>query len=180
MSFETRLKIANANRKRLVSKETRDKMRDKKLGHYVSKKTRYLMSLKRIGIKHNKSWNNKVGLGNKGKVRTLETRMKISKSKKFVKSNYCGNKNHFWRGGVSKKNWIIRKSIKYRKWRECVFVRDNYTCKDCGMVGGKLEAHHIKSFSKYPILRFDINNGKTLCIKCHKKTDNYGNKSLAY
>lgn len=44
---------------------------------------------------------------------------------------------------------------------------------NCKIKGGYLQAHHIKSFSNFPDLRFDINNGLTLCLPCHKKTDTF-------
>ena len=62
-----------------------------------------------------------------------------------------------------------RKSPEYRKWRMSVFVRDNYTCQICGKVGGNLNAHHIKHFATNIDLRFDVNNGITLCYECHKE-----------
>ena len=64
-----------------------------------------------------------------------------------------------------------------REWRTKIFNRDNYTCKCCGKKGGRLQAHHIKGYKKYPKLRYELNNGITLCIKCHQKTDNYGYRS---
>lgn len=61
-----------------------------------------------------------------------------------------------------------RKTPEYINWRKKVFERDNYTCQICGQKGGELNAHHIKPFSKYKNKRIDINNGITLCQKCHK------------
>ena len=78
-------------------------------------------------------------------------------------------KNHpNWQGGKQQKQ-RPRNTKKYFEWRRKVFERDNFTCQKCGQYGGKLEAHHIKSWKKYPKLRFKINNGLTLCIKCHPK-----------
>lgn len=62
-----------------------------------------------------------------------------------------------------------RRSPEYSKWRKEVFIRDEYTCQNCKMVGGELNAHHIKPFSDFPELRYDVNNGITLCKKCHKE-----------
>ncbi len=68
----------------------------------------------------------------------------------------------------------LRKTKEYKSWREKVFERDNYTCQFCGQKGGKLNADHIKPFAYFPELRFDVDNGRTLCKECHKLTDTYG------
>ena len=96
------------------------------------------------------------------------------------KGKYLGDKNWNWKGGITPQNLKIRNSNEGVAWRKKVFKRDNYTCQICGdNRGGNLEAHHLKQFAYYPELRFDINNGITLCRKCHKKTDTYGiQKSL--
>jgi len=61
----------------------------------------------------------------------------------------------------------LRKTSLYKEWRLKVLTRDNHTCQLCGKPSKKLNAHHKKSFSKYPELRLDIDNGITLCKVCH-------------
>lgn len=68
-------------------------------------------------------------------------------------------------------------SAKDRDWRSAVFLRDNYTCQECGIVGNKLQAHHIKSWKTHPELRWDMDNGETLCLVCHRQTDTYGGRN---
>jgi len=53
-------------------------------------------------------------------------------------------------------------------WRTEVFTRDNFTCQICFKRGDKLQAHHLENYSSCKEKRFDVNNGVTLCTKCHK------------
>jgi len=99
----------------------------------------------------------------------LEGRLKLSK-------RFKGEGSVTWRGGISKKNHIARHCFEYREWRIAVFKRDKFICQFCNKKGGILHADHLKGFADYPELRFDVNNGRTLCEKCHKATDNYGGK----
>ena len=75
--------------------------------------------------------------------------------------------------GVGKFEWErtsrVRESKAYREWRDSIYQRDNYICQKCGARGGNLNAHHIKSYAKYPDLRLEISNGITLCEQCHKE-----------
>lgn len=60
-----------------------------------------------------------------------------------------------------------RHSSEYKAWRDAVFQRDDYTCQICGKKGGTLNAHHVFPYSLHPNLRYDLDNGVTLCKKCH-------------
>ena len=98
----------------------------------------------------------------KGNIISFEQRKKLSKAIK-------GKKHYNWKGGVTPKNKLIRRSMESRLWRESIFKRDKWICQECGIKGGQLHAHHIKKFAKYPELRFAIDNGITLCAFCHAK-----------
>lgn len=60
--------------------------------------------------------------------------------------------------------------VKYRDWMFSIKKRDNWKCKinnsDCR---GRLEAHHILNWVDYPELRYDINNGISLCHAHHPR-----------
>lgn len=62
---------------------------------------------------------------------------------------------------------MARNNTYYKEWIRNVFKRDNYTCKCCGRRGGNLNAHHLYNFSEYEYLRYDTENGITLCERCH-------------
>lgn len=67
------------------------------------------------------------------------------------------------------KRYYHQKDKKYKEWRAKVFLRDNFTCQVCREVGCFLHPHHIKSWAKYPKLRYEVSNGITLCVECHKE-----------
>lgn len=106
---------------------------------------------------------------------------------KHVKTSYCtrecwltnapkefkphplrGEKHHYWKGGINKENSKIRTSLQHKEWRYKVLERDNHTCVNCGSKEN-IWVDHIKPFSLYPELRFDINNGRALCRPCDIK-----------
>lgn len=56
----------------------------------------------------------------------------------------------------------------YKRWRDKVFKRDDYTCQLSGKRGGKLNAHHLNGWNWDKEHRNDIDNGITLCEELHK------------
>ena len=75
--------------------------------------------------------------------------------------NYNPNKNYEER----EKMRDLRENV---EWREEVYKKDNYTCKKCNEKGGRLNAHHIYNYWSHVDLRFNVDNGVTLCKNCHK------------
>lgn len=108
----------------------------------------------------------------------LELGRQYYKGKKRPENS--GDKCHLWRGGIYPKHLAERQTLEYKQWRTSVFTRDEFTCQSCKKVGGKLNADHIVPFSANEKLRLDINNGRTLCVECHRKTDTYGEKAKKY
>lgn len=116
---------------------------------------------------------------NMGKQFSAETRLKMRLAKLGKPTPWnLGSKNHFWKGGKTEEVRALRASARYRAWRLAVFTRDRFTCVLCRQVGRRLNADHIKSFSEFPLLRFDVSNGRTLCLECHKNTDTFGWKLM--
>ncbi len=143
------------------------------------------------GFKHSEESKKKMSISRKGQIPWIKGKKtgycywrgkKMSKeTKQKMSEAHKGEKCNFWKGGISRSYKTGYYSAEYKRWRMAVFERDNWTCQFCGIrgnqTGGYLTAHHIKSFSKFPNLRFIINNGITLCDECHKLTDNYKGKS---
>jgi len=126
----------------------------------------------------------------------------IPSEKRKYCSTYCYHKNN---KGKNNPNWKdnkatgiveqIRSCLEYKAWRLSVFERDNFICQmpECDKIERILNTHHITIFSQ--ILQdnniktieqaleckelWDINNGITLCRKCHqniiKKESQYEN-----
>lgn len=93
--------------------------------------------------------------------------------------NRSGKNSYLWKGGKTKYSRLLQSKMAWKKWRKKVFERDDYTCKSCGAKSGKdydgtiyIEPHHIfpiLELIKYNLIKhiFNVNNGITLCRKCH-------------
>lgn len=125
-----------------------------------------------IGEKH---WNWKGGMP-KCKV--------CDKILSFKKGIYCRKHRFELMRGINSPRWIgdeqrlinryqtskERMNTLYVRWKNSCLRRDNYKCKinncDCK---GHLEVHHILGYKDHPELRYDINNGITLCHFHHPR-----------
>jgi len=170
-------------------------------GKHLSEETKRKMSEARKGIKLSEETKRKMSEMKKGKLpKNIDLFKELGRKKlEELRSNgKLSGKNHYnWQGGLTKLSVRIRNLGKYHKWVKEVFERDNYTCQICGARSKKgesviLHSDHIKAFStilnknKIKTIEqalgceelWNINNGRTLCITCHKKTDTYLNPYL--
>lgn len=152
-------------KKKPLTQETKDKISRTLMGHLVSMETR-----KKIGLIH---------VGNKysvGLKRSQGTKEKISQTlqRKGIKPKVIfsgfGQNNPRWiedRTQIKISDRIKNDPLR-KQWTKSVYIRDNWKCKianqDCH---GRIEAHHILTWKDYPELRYEINNGITLCHAHH-------------
>lgn len=102
-----------------------------------------------------------------GKKHTKELKEKLSLRNRMR----IGDRGFRW---IKDRNKIIgpqnRNNPLYKQWRYEIWLRDNFKCKignpDCC---GRIEAHHILPWKDFPELRYEINNGITLCHFHHPR-----------
>lgn len=95
-----------------------------------------------------------------------------------------GEKHYLWNGGVTILNQSIRRMTENRYWQRAIKKRDG-KCQECGSVSN-LEAHHINPIkaiieannitnrdeARECLELWDLENGITLCRKCHYNLEN--------
>lgn len=155
-------RVSEFLRNRIVSDETRQKMRE----HNLKYPRRYWLGKKRPDI------SKMMSITQKGRKLSPELREKALLNIRPYHFK-IGEQHKYWKGGTKRNKHLISEPT-YKKWRDVIFKRDNYTCQDCKNANGNgnkvyLEAHHIKSWKDYPELRYIHSNGITLCRDCHKR-----------
>lgn len=95
-------------------------------------------------------------------ISTFANRRFCSHECGWIGQTYLSGEDHpLWTGGKK------RRDFRHEVWAKRVISRDNATCQKCGTTGVELHAHHIKPFIDNEDVRFDIDNGITLCHACH-------------
>lgn len=163
-----------------------DRVKYPQMGHFKkhSKEAKIKMANAHKGMKnpwsghtkHSPEWNKKISaalVGDKNPAKQPGIGTKISNAKKGkFHFNQRGERHPNWKGGTAKEYKHQTSRIEYVEWRKAIFQRDNWTCRICEKRSSKenqiyLEGHHINSWIKYPEMRFNVENGITVCKKCH-------------
>jgi len=93
-------------------------------------------------------------------------------NRKCSASYHVGENAPAYKDGKSLERERARCSYDLSLWRKKVYKRDNHQCRLCNdrsTTGHRvtLNAHHIKPFSEFIELRLVVDNGLTVCEKCH-------------
>jgi 5-methylcytosine-specific restriction endonuclease McrA len=144
--------------------EVREKMRKSRIGIKLSEETKE--KIRQVQFRQSDETRLKKRLAKLGTKHSIESRRKRG-------IHWMGIKNPNYKHGKWKEWQKHYFNLDYKLWREFCFKRDNYTCQKCGATKTYLTVHHIKSWAKYPDLRYEKSNGITLCEPCHSLTDNY-------
>ena len=123
---------------------------------------------KRIDSRKRTFWECTCDCGNIAEVRVDSLNRGVTKSCGCL---LRGENSHLWN---DKLDDVIRctdrrYALGVVAWRKAIYEKDGYACQCCGdRTGGNLNAHHIESWDMNPKLRFNLDNGVTLCDVCHK------------
>ena len=109
-----------------------------------------------------------------------ERRKATAERMSVLAKTQVGDKSPRWKGGITDANQKIRNGLKHKEWARAVYERDFFACQECGThcLKNYIVAHHIESFAECEALRFEIENGKTMCRKCHIKLHRMENDGL--
>ena len=115
------------------------------------------------------------------------TKKDYERSKKHFCNKTCSGKYH---EGVNNPSYnleleeedrrVKRRIFGYKKFREEVLKRDNYTCQISGEKNCELEVHHLDGYDNYKEARLSTNNAITLSKTIHTlfhKTYGYGDNT---
>ena len=173
------------NKGKAFSQESKEKMSE-------AQKKRFSLGSKHpmLGKKHSNKTKEHWSKIRKGiDWRKPETVIKI----KEEWSKRRGEEVHNWKGGVTVVHRTVRTMPEYYKWRTSVFERDGFTCQECKQKGKRINADHIIPFSfileqediknRYDAraceFLWNIENGRTLCVACHKNSPSTQWRTLA-
>ena len=196
-SEETKRKIGLANSQKIRTEAQKEYLRKLRLGKKHSEETK-----KKMRVSNTHYWLGKKRpnlFSEETKQKTRERLLAHPISPKWVQEKIAKiNKGKFGKDHPCWKEFkkrplykSIRETYKYKFWRNGTFIRDNYICVICRKHGGTLQVDHypkrfIDIIREYKIDTIEkalsceelwnIQNGRTLCINCHRKTDTWGRR----
>ena len=154
-----------------LSEEHKEKIRQSRIGVSWGKhteETKRRISESEKGKTVSSETRKKISVAVLGRKISEETKIKMSKARK-------GEKGYQW---IKDRTQLVQSEKKhldgrYKEWMKSVKDRDNWKCKIADKnCKGKLEAHHILRWSEFPELRYEVNNGITLCHFHHPRKRN--------